>query len=349
MQDSSTDWLWSSSGEEATEREAFWLASILSTRSFHRYAPRMLKIQTKDRGLQPFLLKPMQLDIEARRTKKRIIQLKGRQVGSTTYHLLRQYFRTATTPDYRAVIVAHELALPQELLEVIRIAWEHTPEWARPVVDKKSGYHLTFPRTRSSIRIGTAKAQKEGSGIKLGRTINDLLMTEVADPIWTVDVIMMLLQTVSVHTGLVTAESTAKGARGWFYENFTRAWENPDHPDERWQAFFYEWFWEPDYRMRVGSGFESSITPVEAELLHREHLDLEQIKWRREMIHDMGMRTFKELYPENARECFLLSGSTFFPGDALDRLLADPQYCAGWTGRRGDLRGVHKMADNDLV
>jgi hypothetical protein len=88
-----------------------------------------------------------------------------------------------------------------------RLAWKFLPEEFKPRLEYNTRNEMTFPDFRSSITVGTGRVQKKMSGAKLGRTYQELLITEAADPAWEDDVIKMLLQTVP-DDGIVYMEST---------------------------------------------------------------------------------------------------------------------------------------------
>lgn len=285
----------------------------------------------------------MQLHQEQERTRRkcrRVIRLKFRQGGSSIYELARMTFLIGNTADTHGLIMAHEDKLPTEFIDKIEFMFSLTPEWAKPVM-KFTGREIEFPETRSSIRCGTARTMGEGSGAKLGRTCNYLFMTEVADPAWKDDVIDMLVQTVPpVDTDSypyplaeVCVESTAKGARGWFHREYV----NGKNGDGTFAPFFYQWYWHPEYVRRPEPGF--TPTEEEARVAKAHNLSIEQIAFRRWKISELteGERGFRELYPESDTDCFLLSGSQFFDGNALRRFMESPEHCSGWPCFRGDI------------
>jgi hypothetical protein len=272
----------------------------------------------------------MQMDLEARRTN-RVLQLKARQLGATTYHVFRGFWNCLTRTDHHVLIIGQEERLPQELLAKIKLALKYMPEEFRPQLEYNTRFQMTFPDFRSSITIGTGRVQRKMSGAKLGRTYQELIMTEVADPAWEDDVIKMLLQTVP-DDGIVVMDSTPKGRRGYFYDQ----WQAARHGDSEFAPLFYSWPWDDAYRAAPEEGFE--FTDEERVLAASLDLTPEHIAWRRRKIVQIGPDTFREQYPENDIDCFLFSGSQFFSRTDLMHFLEMPEFCKGWPTWRGTLQ-----------
>lgn len=286
----------------------------------------------------PFRLWPMQLDQEQRRKQddaRWVLRLKMRQGGSSAYELGRMVFHVGTTPDSHGLIMGHEKDLPTEFIERIGYMFQLTPEWAKPNM-KIGKAEIIFPDVRSTIRVGTVRTMsKDGVGVKLGRTCRYLYGTEVANPAWTDNIIKVLLQVVSPETGQVAFESTADGARGWFYETYNRS--KAGHT--AFKSYFYQWWWHLEYARRVPVGFVP--TTEERKLAALNDLTMEQLAWRRHKIDDElqgDYDRFREQYPESDVDCFLLSGSQFFDQRGLRFQLETPGCVPGIESVRGRIR-----------
>jgi hypothetical protein len=308
---------------------------IIVERDFPAFAETYLRIQTKTEGLQPFVLWPVQRELWDRRTKEgisRSLVLKYRQGGFSKLELAISFFFAICNPDVNVLVMGHEKALPTEMLDVVRIFIEFMPEWARPVVARDSESEIYFGDLRSSIRVGSGATVMEGAGAKLGRTIQRLHVTEAADPRWRDDALNMLFQTVPLECEIVV-ESTAKGARGWFYDECQLALAERS----TFELFFYEWWLHPEYRRRPPGGFE----PNERErwLMENKGLTLEQAAFRRWKIAELrDEKAFLELYPEDINTTFILSGAGYFDTESLRYQLETPGCVAGADGVRGRIR-----------
>lgn len=317
------------SGPSARATDEF--RRILVEDDFPAFARQYLKIQTKRHGLQPLNLWPMQLDVWRRLKAENVtrsLTLKYRQGGFTKLWLAVHFFRALTTPDTHCLLMAHEKELPKELLNDVGIFIEFLPDWLKPELKHQSSSEIYFRDLRSSMRIGTGAMLTEGAGAKLGRTIQHLHITEAADPRWKDDTFNMLFQTVPVGCS-VSVESTAKGARGWFHDEYRNAVVG----NSTFTPFFYEWWWQPEYQMDPPPDFQP--TEREAWLMAEKGLTPRQIAFRRFKIDELhGERNFLELYPEDDQSCFLLTGSSYFDPDALRFQLESPLCAKDAVGKR---------------
>ncbi len=332
-----TDSKATSSKPSSSEQSEF--ARMVVEQDFEAFAEKYLVIQTKDGGLKPFRLWPMQRD-RARHRQARMANrapihelcLKYRQGGSSIFEILLALFFAMTHSDVNVLIMAHEKNLPTEFLDRIRVAIANMPDWFRPSITKDSASEIVFGKIRSSIRIGTGRAAMEGSGVKLGRTIHYMLITEATDPAWKTDSFNMLFQTVPPTNGIIVVETTAKGARGWFWGEWV-------DEDSIWDKRFWTWNIQPEY---VYPAYTDTVArPEEEDIVKKLSLTPEQLAFRRFKIKEIGERSFRELYPEDDVSCFLLSGSQFFPAEMLYAQLSAPDHSPG---RRVELRGVGGVA-----
>jgi len=305
------------------------LARIVREQDVAAFIETYLWIPTKSKGLQPWTLWPMQRHSLEHRSWFRDLVVKFRQGGSSKLELAVSFFKPITRPFYNVLIMGHEKTLPTEWLDDIRLFWRTMPAWARPEIRKgaEGGSEIIFKDLESSIRVGTAQTITEGAGAKLGRTVHRLHITEAADPRWKDDVLHMLVQTVPIDGGEIIVESTPKGARGWFYEEYEKARVG----DSIFHTLFYPWYVHPEYRMRVPKDFE--MTDEERAL----GLTPEQAAFRRFKIKEIGLRAFRELYPEDDISCFIFSGSPFFNPETLRHYLESPRLAKDFPCLRGDV------------
>jgi len=132
--------------------------------------------------------------------------------------------------------------------------------------------------------------------------------------------------------GVIIIETTAKGARGWFWSEWV-------DEDSIWDKRWWTWNLQPEYVYPAYS--DLVYTPDEEAIVAKLGLTPEQVAFRRFKIKEIGERSFRELYPEDDVSCFLLSGAQFFPADKLYAQLSAPDRC---TGRRVELRSVGGIA-----
>jgi hypothetical protein len=325
-----------SRGPSSTEIDEF--DRIFDEDDFPAFASAYLKIQTKRHGLQPMALWPMQVDLWQRRKAddiRRSLTLKYRQGGFSIFEIALGFFRCLRNPDWNFLVMAHEKELPIEFLQRINVFIANVPEWFELKPERQSATEIYFQDQRSAMRIGSAAMLTEGAGAKIGRTVQHLHMTELSDPRWKDDAINMLLQTVPIGCE-VYGESTAKGARGWFHEEYVAGKKGTG----TFFPFFYEWWWQPEYRLHAPVALVP--TDREAFLMSAHGLTPEQIAFRRHKVSELRSENkFLELYPEDDISCFLLSGSGFFDGAAIQRQVEAAQREDSPAGTRCRIRRIY--------
>lgn len=114
---------------------------------------------------------------------------------------------------------------------------------------------------------------------------------------------------------LIIDVSTAHGIGGAFYED----WMALSDPYTRgdWRGLFFAWHMHPAYRRRVEdpAKFQASLTDIEHTEQRQYGLSLEQLNWRRWAIREKcrrDPRIFKQEYPGNPEEAFLVQGKSRF-------------------------------------
>lgn len=137
--------------------------------SFEFYAPRALKIRTKDGRMQPFTLNKAQMLLhmtaEKQRADKgwvRIIVVKGRQQGISTYIEGRFYWRVTHRKGAQAFILTHEQPATDNLFKMAERYHENCPPEIRPATGASNAKELSFPKIDSGYKVGTAGSKGTG-------------------------------------------------------------------------------------------------------------------------------------------------------------------------------------------
>jgi len=305
----------------------------LITDHFHEYAPRNLKIRDKDGALVPFKMNKSQLylhwilQIQKRKTgRNRVIMLKGRQWGGSTYTEAWFYHETTKRFGCNTFIFSHEDKSTRTLYEMVERFHQHDDPHLRPVTGKSNAQELVFPLLDSKYEMATA-GKKDAARSK---RITLLHWSEMASSPNADGHKRGLLQTVPDKDGTaIVKESTANGVGNTFHED----WLDAINPETGWDeiGIFVPWYWHEEYRRKVPEGFERS--PEEQELVAQYELDDEQLMFRRWKTRTMkgvvGNRAdaFKQEYPMNWQEAFLFSGSNRFRASDLkeaEKHLRDP-------------------------
>lgn len=275
---------------------------------FEFYAKHSLKIRTKEDGLQPFQLNEAQRYVHniaerqlEERGKVRIIVLKGRQQGMSTYIEGRYYWKVTHSKGVRAYILTHEGEATANLFDMVDRYHKNNPEGTRPSTSRDSGKELHFDRLDSGYKVGTAGASETGRS----QTIQYFHGSEVAFWPHAEKHARGVLQAVPRDSGEIFLESTSDGIGNYFY----KVWRDAIAGKSDYEAVFVPWFWQPEYVAKAEEGFEPDADEDEyqelVELNYGQTLTNEQLMFRRLKISELGsVDAFKREYPATAKEAF---------------------------------------------
>lgn len=326
---------------------------------FDFYAPRVLKIRTKEGNLIPLDLNPMQRKIDAEIERQRaagkpvrIIVLKYRQGGCSTFVEGRLFHNTSMRKLTNSMIVAHKDDASTNLFNMSKLYYEEMPDELRPMKKASNAKELLFenpttnakekaanPGLRSKIKIETAGS----SGAGRSETVHNLHVSELAFWQNASEVMLGLMQAVpNTPNTMVVVESTANGIGGYFYN----MWQLAKQGLNDFTPLFFAWFEHPEYRMDVPEGFV--LDPEEQELKSLYDLEDEQLVWRRWCIaNNCGgdAEQFKQEYPSDDIECFLSSGRPVFNVSALRAMLKEctpPKWVGNLTEKDGMVQFIEQ-------
>jgi len=283
---------------------------------FAYYAKNCLSIRTKGKGIQPFILNSAQEYIHDKiqqqikdTGKARVILLKGRQQGASTYVEGRFIWKTTHNKGVRAFILTHDGESTNALFEMTERFYENLPRFVKPTTSAANAKELHFDKLDSGYKIGTAGNKAVGRG----QTIQYFHGSEVAFWVNASEHTKGVMQAVPDADGTeVIWESTANGVGNFFHEQ----WKQAEKGLSEFMPIFIPWFWQTEYRKTIPDGFTATIE--ESKLVSQYPLNPEQIYWRRIKIVELttdgvdGIKAFKQEYPMNAAEAFQFSG-----GDGL--------------------------------
>jgi hypothetical protein len=341
---------------EVTEQTKKW------REDFGKYAKEVLQIQTKRGKIEPFKLNRFQRRLDAIMEEElakpkgaRVILLKARQLGSSTYISARQYHRTTLWPNQTALTLAHDLDTAEALHRKPLLFYNLSPKKDRPDRKLSNRRELQFSKDvgdddeegdvglQSRIQIATAKDSHAGIGL----TIHALHLSEAARYESVTrsaqDLFIGMMQAVPEEPGtMVVLETTAFGL-GWFYE----LWNDEE---SGWRKVFVSWLAEDAYvapeplDIGVLEGADQTRYGNETALL--SHVEdqlrfwypevysddgegtavvlrieaLKRLRWRREKIDTAfagDKDRFRQEYPTTPEEAFLTSGNLVFDGRKL--------------------------------
>lgn len=314
------------------------------------YIPNFLYIRTKDGDLSKF--KPNQPQKRLRDTIEelraagkpvRIIILKARQMGFSTYTEADCFHQTVTHKMFNSTIIAHEEQASQNLYNMFKRYYENLPDALTPMRKRNNAKELLFenptmddlekrrnPGLQSTVKVATAKNTATGRS----QTINYLHASEVAfwdNPKETFTGLLQCIPRTSNST--VIMESTANGVGDYFYD----MWMNAVAGKNQFVPLFFAWFEMLDYSIPFESEEEKdefikeveyTFTDMEGKTVHTEEYEIrkaysltfEQLKWRRWCIaNNCGgdVEQFHQEYPCNPEEAFIASGRPRFATGTL--------------------------------
>ena len=288
---------------------------------FPYYANAALKIRTKQGDITPLKLNQAQeildkavqaqLDTEG---KIRVIILKARQQGLSTYTGGYLYYSVSQQKARKAMVVTHHADSTRALFDMTKRFHEHCPEILKPHTKYSSRRELSFDILDSSFVVATAG----GDSVGRGETLTHVHCSELAfwpksnaEEVWN-----GLLQAVPNASGTaVFVESTANGVSGIYYD----LWRGAVEGKNGFVPVFIPWYADPTYREPVPDKFER--TPDEIELADLYDLDDEQLMFRRRKVAQNGLDLFKQEYPSEPEEAFLTTGRPVFNLEKLQEQL----------------------------
>ncbi len=281
------------------------------------FAPRCLFLKGKDAKRHNFEFNRAQWYLhtitEWMRRKYgyvRIIVVKGRQQGVSTYLEGRAYWRIIHQENYNVLILTHESKATDNLFDMSKRYHEFCPEDLRPVLGNSNAKQMKFPDLDSQYLVATAGA----GGTGRSQNAHYFHGSEVAFWPDAAEHASGILQAIGLVPGTeVFLESTADGIANYFYE----MWQSAEPPREEMSVdgngyvrVFVPWFWDPGYVMEAPEDFK--LTEEEQQYAYMHDLDVDQMFWRRRKIAEMDNdpNRFKRDYPATPEEAFEASGDT---------------------------------------
>lgn len=292
---------------------------------FSFYSNSALKIRTKAGEISPLTLNSAQQILDkavtdqlATEGKVRIIILKARQQGLSTYTGGYLYFSVSQKAACKAMVITHHADSTRALFDMTKRFHEHCPEILKPHTKYSSRREMNFDVLDSSFVVSTAG----GESIGRGETLTHVHASELA--FWqkstALDNWNGLTQAVPNAKGTaIFVESTANGATGVFAD----LWRGAVDGSNGYVPVFIPWFTDATYREEVPNNFQR--TPDEEDLADEYDLDDEQLMFRRRKVSQNGIDLFRQEYPSEPDEAFLTTGRPVFNPDQLSKLLDKTQ------------------------
>lgn len=301
------------------------------------YIEKNLKVATED---DPPLIVPFKLNsvqkvyhkmksqIEAPKASgKRIITLKARRMGVTTYEQGMSYAKIKTQSGARCVTVAQSDDAVKTIFDMVKTFHREDPNYVKP--SRNSVQALGYSSLRSLFTVSTAG----GTAIKRGDTLHRVHCSEVAH--WDLndkDANNLIGSLDSAgNKGEIVLESTANGPNGLFYN----IWKDAQSFKDRWRCIFLGWYLDSRNSVAITNEERMEIVDTidddEVFLVERFGCNANQLAWRRSKMGttDSGKKIFKQEFPAMAEEAFISTGFCYFDVKIIEDKLKqckDPAY-----------------------
>lgn len=353
---------------EKEQRAIKYIQSMAHDPKF--YIPKLLKIRTKSGeivNLEPNTPQKRLRDTLERLRKEgkpvRIIILKARQMGFSTYTEADCFHQTVTHENFNSFIITHEDKATSNLYDMYRRFYDKLPPFMKPMRKRNNDKGLLFenptndemeklnnPGLSSSVKLATAKNTDTGRSL----TLNYVHSSEVAfwdNPKETMKSILQAVPRVANTTVII--ESTANGVGDWFYDTWHRAVTNAKGND--FVPLFFAWWEMEEYQIPFEDEDERedfirevnyTYKDINGKTVHTEEWHLmkdypdityEKLKWRRWCISNNcsdDVKVFYQEYPSCPEEAFQSSGKPVFNTQALKEYLTNTE-----EGKRYEFEG----------
>lgn len=307
------------------------------------------KITNKKKDLIPFDFKPGQRALEEELVAQhmaglpmRVIILKARQLGFSTYVQARLIRACTRLPRREAVVIAHDKETSKKLYAIGERFWRNLPPDMRPDLGEfRRRQHLhfagegnwrqeeTWPDSRYTV--DTANEFQAGRG----STFTDVHGSEVAFWERISQKLTAIKNAVPKFPGtFVALESTAKG-----FNEFKDIWDDAAAGRSSYLAFFWPWWKEEEYFSRflnereresfvIGDPnhpyAEEEPQIIEVAAAQGYEISLEQLHWRRLTIADEcngKINDFHAEYPTTPEQAFVATGEKAFDAHRVGKIM----------------------------
>lgn len=302
---------------------------------FPTFCALMLKVRPKGGGrLSPFTFNQVQLRIWAEMVRLMqarkplfLVILKFRQAGMSTFWDAWIFWQMWRQRDVQAMIVAHQIATAETMIETMRVFYDELPVWAKPEL-REGNHGATLPR--GEVYFANQRAwcliHQAKNVDPRGQQVTHVLETEFAMYPNAKELNGALLpQLPSIGSeeflqASFVVESTPKG-QNEFYELYQRGKDGKSF----WTSLFVPWFiFDEQYSAPVpkGTKFDAEERSLQRYLTRVRERDYdgkpvtdEQMFWRQQIIDgyfegDVDM--FDQEYPSDDETCFLLASKSVF-------------------------------------
>lgn len=322
------------------------------------YFENCLKIQKFGSGETiSFKLNEVQLILHhlmERQLKKmehvRIVVLKARRFGISTFVQGRFFHRTATSRNKVTHICTHSKAATDVMFGMTRMMEQNLPPEVKPSMKYSGKRELVWDSDEGGLNSQYSLSTVGGREVR-GSKIDFLHCSEVAS--WGPggdDYLLGLLNcVVQGYQTEAVIESTAAGVGGIFHDMY---WDAATG-DSGWEAVFFPWYIFADYRRpfkdadeqrrfeddlgkdpRYGGDEEVNLlgTTIDYDIGKEDPLSFtvtaESLNWRRFCIKTQcqnDLLKFHQEFPSTARQAFVTTGRSVFDRESLTDMVLEAE------------------------
>jgi hypothetical protein len=233
----------------------------------------------------------------------RIILLKPRQVGWSTWSEAEGFYEINTRPNRTGLVVSADTDSTNFVFAMTKLYHDQMPPDLKRPTDQSNRKEIIYAAPHRSKFI-TQTAGKDVLG--RGGTVHFFHASEVAFWQRAKEGLAAVLQMVPQGdvTTSVILESTANGVGGSFHDMFWQAYERKQKEDDLsgYLPVFFPWHKFPAYKTLTPKGF--NLYEDEEDIKNFFKLTDEQIFWRRLKIHELGGDV--QLFKQSSRSILLL-------------------------------------------
>jgi hypothetical protein len=296
-------------------------------------------IINKDKQRQKLTLNKTQLAIENKINElksagipPRIIILKARQEGVTTYFQGKMMADSSQNMDRNSLIVSHEKDSTNAIFAKSKFMYEMLDDDIKPLQRASNAREINFNTPLhykgDGIGLNSKIVVKIAGKESIGRsdTYSYVHLSEYAfwkgvgenSPSNQMSAIMQAVPE-NINT-IAIIESTAKG-----YNDFKDVWDKAVAGENGWIPLFFPWFFMDEYRKQFTSekekqNFIDTMDSYEKDIQVAHNLELEQLNWHRntkKVKCNNSVDKMKQENPNTPEEAFIFSGVPVFDNDLV--------------------------------
>lgn len=244
----------------------------------------------------------------------RIIVVKGRQEGISTYIEIRFFHKALFMPHTKVCVISHEKDSTKALLDKVKFAHDHLqPELRIKLIDDSS---TSFSLANNSEYLILTAGSKEAGRSRTAHLQHQSERAFFENP-----------DAIDAGAGEIVAdrpgteifiESTGNGINHFYTETM-----DAEKGTGLFRVVFLPWYWLPEYRTKPAIDFKPEGDEFQLMLPVGQGgygLDEWQLQWRRDKIVKLkSIKKFKQEYPNTLQEAFQASTDSFYDMDFVNK------------------------------